>query len=98
MNFINNLALTAGQKRYLKDLVEKIKSVMHASLYQHSVNTLEYAVIIAKKHLTDIDFFNLSVACILHDYGKRFNYGELVEVAKENKLKLSSFEFPAFNT
>jgi len=92
MNFINDLALTAGQKRYLKDLVEKIKSVIPASLYQHSVNTLEYAGIIAKKHLNDIDFFNLSVACILHDYGKRFNYEELVEVAKENKLKLSSFE------
>jgi len=92
MNFINNFALTAGQKEYLKDLTKKIKSVMPVSLYRHSINTLEHAGIIAKKHLKSIDFFNLSVACILHDYGKIFNYGELAEIAKENRLKLSNFE------
>lgn len=92
MNFINSFTLTGKQKEYLKDLTEKIKSIMSSSLYQHSINTLEYASTIAQKYLSDIEFFDLGVACILHDYGKIFNYEELVKIAKENELEVGSFE------
>ncbi|PIU29574.1 MAG: phosphohydrolase [Candidatus Hydromicrobium americanum] len=92
MNFINSFTLTGKQKEYLKDLTEKIKSIMSSSLYQHSINTLEYASTIAQKYLSDIEFFDLGVACILHDYGKVFNYEELVKIAKENELEVGSFE------
>ncbi len=92
MDFINSFTLTGKQKEYLKDLTEKIKSIMPSSLYQHSINTLEYANTIAQKYLSDIEFFDLGVACILHDYGKIFSYEELVKIAKENELEVGSFE------
>jgi len=91
MDFINDLALNAEQKEYLKGLIEKIKSVMPVSLYQHSINTLEYAGIMAEKYHAGLDFYNLGIVCILHDYGKVFSYKELVETAINNKLKVSSF-------
>jgi len=92
MDYINNLSLTGDQKKYLKELDEKIKSIMPDSLYRHSINTLEYANLIAKKNLADIDLFSLSIACILHDYGRIFSYKELLKIAKENKLGISDFE------
>jgi predicted HD superfamily hydrolase involved in NAD metabolism len=91
MDFINDFALSAGQKEYLEGLMEKIKSVMPVPLYQHSINTLEYAGIMVKKHPADLDVFNLGIVCILHDYGKVFSYEELVDTAVNNKLKLDSF-------
>ncbi len=91
MDFINDLDLSTGQKEYLKGLMEKIRSVMPVSLYQHSINTLEYAGIMVKKHPADLDVFNLGIVCILHDYGKVFSYEELVETTINDKLKVSSF-------
>ena len=90
MDFINELALSEGQKEYLRGLIEKIKSIMSVSLYEHSINTLEYAGVIAGRCQADIDFFSLGTVCILHDYGKVFGYEKLVETAKKNKLKVSS--------
>ncbi len=92
MDFISDFPLTGNQKKYLKELAEKIKNVMPGSLYEHSINTLEYAGVIAERFLPDFDFFSLSIACILHDYGKIYSYEELVRIAKENKLEISSFE------
>ncbi len=92
MNFINDFSLTGNQKEYLEDLAGKIKNIMPALLYRHSINTLEYAGAIAKKYLSDIEFFNLGIACILHDYGKIFSYEKLVKIAKENRLEVGSFE------
>jgi len=92
MDFINDFTLSKKQKKYLKALVKKIKSIMPCSLYQHSIDTLQCAGAIAKKYLTDINFFNLSVSCILHDYGKIFSYEKLVEIVKEDKLEISDFE------
>lgn len=92
MDFINNFPLTGSQKKYLKELAEKIKNVMPGSLYVHSINTLEYAGAIGEKFLPEMDIFSLSVACILHDYGKIFSYSELVRIAEENKLKIGEFE------
>lgn len=91
MNFINNSALNAGQKEYLKSLIEKIRPVMSDSLYKHSLGTLEFAGMIAEKYQFDIDFFNLGIACILHDYGKILSYEKSVEIVEENKLDVSSF-------
>ena len=54
---------------------------MPVSLYEHSINTLECAGIIAGKCPGDIDVFNLGIACILHDFGIVFSYEELVETA-----------------
>ena len=92
MDFINDFKLTGDQKEYLEDLAGKIKDIMPVLLYRHSINTLEYASTIARKYLSDIDFFDLGIACILHDYGKIFSYEELVKIVKENKLKIGSFE------
>src|SRR4030042_2873211 len=92
MDFISNFTLTGGQKKYLGELAGKIKSVMPGPLYEHSINSLEYAGVIAEKFLPRLDFFSLSIACILHDYGKIFSYNELVRIAEENKLEINSFE------
>jgi len=92
MDFINKLSLTGEQKKYLNKLNRRIKNVMPEKLYKHSMNTLEFANDIAEKTFSNLDLFGLSVACILHDYGKIFSYEELVEIVKKNKLKVSDFE------
>ncbi len=92
MDFINNLRLTGDQKKYLEGLNGKIKNIMPLPLYRHSINTMEYANIIAGKFSDDLDLFSLSVACILHDYGRIFSYEDMVGIAKRNKLKISDFE------
>ena len=95
MDFINKFPLEDSQKKYLKELEGRIKNVMSDSLYCHSVNTLEYAGLIAEKILPDfpgLDFFSLGIACLLHDYGKIFSYSELVKIVEENNLKVSSIE------
>ncbi|MFA5015611.1 MAG: bis(5'-nucleosyl)-tetraphosphatase (symmetrical) YqeK [Actinomycetota bacterium] len=93
MNFIkSDFSLTGNQKKYLEDLAGKIKNIMPASLYRHTINTLEFACSIAKKYLSDKEFFKLSIACILHDYGRMFDYEELMKIVREEKLKVSEFE------
>ncbi len=92
MDFINDFSLTEDQKEHIGELAGKIKNVMPALLYQHSINTLECAGAIAQKYLSDIEFFDLGVACILHDYGKIFSYEDLVKIAKENNFEVGSFE------
>ena len=93
MNFIkNDFSLTGNQKKYLEDLAGKIKNIMPASLYRHSINTLEFAGSIAKKYLSDKEFFKLCIACILHDYGKIFGHEELLRIVKEERLEVSEFE------
>lgn len=95
MDFINKFPLEDSQKKYLKELAGEIKNVMPDPLYYHSINTLEYAGSIAEKFLSDFpgfDFFSLSIACLLHDYGKIFSYEELVKIVEENNLKVSSLE------
>lgn len=37
-------------------------------------------------------YYRLCVSCMLHDYGKIYDYEELVETAKKNKLNISKFE------
>ncbi len=92
MDFISKLSLTGEQKKYLNKLDRKIKNIMPEKLYQHSINTLELANGIAESTFSDLDLFCLSVACILHDYGKIFSYKELVRIVKKNKLEISDFE------
>jgi predicted HD superfamily hydrolase involved in NAD metabolism len=92
MDFIDKFELNGEQKKYLKVIDDKIKKLMPDNLYKHSINTLRYANEIGKKFLPGIDLYSLSVACILHDYGKIFSYGELVRIAKENELEISDFE------
>jgi predicted HD superfamily hydrolase involved in NAD metabolism len=92
MDFISKLELTEDQKEHLKAIDRKIKEVMPEKLYRHSVNTLEYAGEISKRFMPDIDLYRLSVACILHDYGKIFSYEELARIVKENKLEIRDFE------
>lgn len=93
MSFIkSDFPLTENQKKYLKDIAGKIKNIMPASLYRHTINTLELAGNIAKEYLSGKDFFKLCIACILHDYGKIFDYEELVKIAIKEKLQISEFE------
>ncbi len=92
MDYINNLELAVDQKEHLKVVDSKIREVMPEKLYRHSLNTLEYANEISKRFLPDIDLYRLSVACILHDYGKIFSYEELLRTAKENRLEITDFE------
>lgn len=93
MNFIkSDFSLTGNQKKYLEDLAGKIKNIMPAPLYRHSINTLEFAGSIAKKYLSDKEFFKLCIACILHDYGKIFDHEELLRIVKKEKLEVSEFE------
>ncbi len=99
MDCINNKYLNKGQKNYLKDLLESIKKLMPHSLYSHTEGTLKFAIKLAEKYLlkkegkSNIDtFFKLCISCILHDYGKIFNYKQLKNIAEENNLDVGSFE------
>ncbi len=93
MDFINSLGLIdQGQKEYLIELAKKVKFKMPSALYRHSTGTLEYAAGLAESNSGTINFFNLGVSSILHDYGKIFSYNELKSIARKNKLNISDFE------
>ena len=103
-----DLYLNKKQEEYIGALKSKIKSLMPPELFTHITGTLEFSIKLAKIHLTcnlekypvpenDYtginDLFNkLCMACILHDYGKIFEYQELVKIADEKNLGLSGFE------
>jgi nicotinate-nucleotide adenylyltransferase len=106
MDFINNLELNQEQKKYITDLNEKIRIAYNPGLYEHTISTLSYSDILAKKYIlgksaetesenflnsTD-NYFKLCVAALLHDYGKIFNFDELREIALKNTCYIDAVE------
>ena len=92
MDFINDLNIEDSKKQYLNQLVGKIKKLMKLPLFAHSINTLKFANQIAEKQKGEIDIYRLSVACLLHDYGKIFDHEQLEAVIKEHHPEVSSLE------
>jgi predicted HD superfamily hydrolase involved in NAD metabolism len=92
MDFINDLNIESSKKQYLKQLAGKIQKLMKYSLYAHSVNTLKFANQIAEKQKGGLDIYRLSVACLLHDYGKIFDREQLEAVIREHHPEASSLE------
>ena len=106
MDFINNLKLNKKQKKYIADLNEKICHAFNPYLYEHTISTLSYSEILAKKYIlgksVDLEsenflnsrdnYFKLCVAAILHDYGKIFNFDELREIALKNTSHINAIE------
>jgi len=100
MDYINSSFLTRKRADYLRQLTESIKRVMPQDLYQHSMGTFKCSKTLARKYIlkgnsseSDINtFFKLCVSSILHDYGKIFTHQDLLEIVKQNRLKLSKFE------
>ncbi|MCJ7472766.1 MAG: bis(5'-nucleosyl)-tetraphosphatase (symmetrical) YqeK [Actinobacteria bacterium] len=76
----------------MNQLAGKIKKLMKCSLFAHSVNTLKFANQIADKQKSEIDIYRLSVACLLHDYGKIFDREQLKAIIREHHLEVSSQE------
>ncbi|MCJ7666533.1 MAG: bis(5'-nucleosyl)-tetraphosphatase (symmetrical) YqeK [Actinobacteria bacterium] len=92
MDFINDLNIEKSKKQYLEQLIEKVKKLMKLPLFDHSINTLKFALQIVKKHREDVDIYSLGVSCILHDYGKIFNREQLAAIVKKHHPEVSSFE------
>ena len=92
MDFINDLNIVGSKKKCLNQLAGKIKKLMKVSLYNHSGNTLEFAIQIAEKQKNGLDIYRLSVACLLHDYGKIFDKEQLEAVIREHHPEASSLE------
>ncbi|HAJ95089.1 MAG TPA: hypothetical protein DCP02_02535 [Actinobacteria bacterium] len=65
---------------------------MDPPLFNHSINTLEFALQMANSYEADINLFELCMASILHDYGKIYDQDDLIRLAKKNKLDISEFE------
>ena len=105
MNYTNNdfLVLSKEQEDCLDNLRQTIERRMCSELYQHSVGTLNYAIKLASlyfpkflpnEHYNRLKqlFYKLCVSCIIHDYGKMFEYSVLFKIAIDEKLNLSDFE------
>jgi len=78
--------------QYLDSIIERIKEIMDPQLFNHSINTLEFALRMAESYEKDIDLFDLCIASVVHDHGKTFDPEELVRLAKKHKLDISEFE------
>ena len=105
MNYINKdfLVLSKKQTDYLGDLKEMLKKQMPSELYNHTVGTLNYSEKLLSIHFLQLLkgeqknkllrlYYKLSLASLLHDYGKIFKYEELFRIAVEENLGLSDFE------
>jgi len=102
------LFLNKKQKEFIESLKNKIKTKIPVKLLNHMTGTLNFSKKLSRIHLidnigkypvsesnkNDINevYHKLCIACILHDYGKIFNYEELVRIAQEEELGLSEFE------
>jgi predicted HD superfamily hydrolase involved in NAD metabolism len=92
MDFINKIDLDHDEMLYLNSITRRIKKIMDPLLFSHSINTLEFAVKLARSYEKDINLFDLCIASIVHDYGKIFDPEELIRLAKKHKLGISEFE------
>ena len=101
MNFISKKEsnLDRKHKEYIEYVRKTIKECMCEELYDHSIGTYSYALMLAEKYLSDdfknvegYHYFKISIASLLHDYGKIYNFEELKKIAVDAKLKISRFE------
>jgi predicted HD superfamily hydrolase involved in NAD metabolism len=92
MDYINSTGLEPEKTKYLTWIAEKIKNVMRPPLFRHTINTLESSIEIAESCSQKVDIYRLSLASLVHDYGKVFAIGELKKIAREDKLEISEFE------
>ncbi|MBC7332866.1 MAG: bis(5'-nucleosyl)-tetraphosphatase (symmetrical) YqeK [Actinobacteria bacterium] len=95
MDFIDDLNLCNEQKNYIFSLAEKLKTSMSPELYYHTIGTLNYSKKLSLLYIDDRNkkaHYRLYVSCLLHDYGRMFGYEELIEVARNNHLKIREFE------
>lgn len=58
---------------------------MNPALFNHSINTLEFAIEMARSYEMDINLFELCTAAIVHDYGKTFDQEELAQMVRKYK-------------
>lgn len=66
---------------------------MDPPLFNHSINTMEFALKIANSYEKNINLCDLCIASLVHDYGKTFDTEELVRLAIKHRLDISEFEF-----
>ncbi|MBM3705308.1 MAG: HD domain-containing protein [Actinobacteria bacterium] len=101
MDFINKKEkeLDLKQKDYIEFIKTTLRNRMSEALYRHSLGTYSYSLMLAEKYTKqepenkkNDQLFRISVAALLHDYGKIFDSGELQELAAAEKLKISRFE------
>jgi predicted HD superfamily hydrolase involved in NAD metabolism len=106
MDFIDNLKLDQKQKKYIEGLIEKIHHGFNGELYDHTVSTLIYSDILARKYILDTSvdsqsenllnrkesYLKLCIAVILHDYGKIFDFDELRKIALKNTSRIDAIE------
>ena len=92
MDFINRIDLDPDRIEYINSIIQMIKDIMDPQLFTHSINTLEFAVRLARSCNKDIDLFNLCIASVIHDYGKTFDIEELTRLARKHDPDISEFE------
>jgi predicted HD superfamily hydrolase involved in NAD metabolism len=89
--------LNSRQLKELEDIKTAIKQKMPESLYRHSIQTMDFAIILAFKHYPDLysdkDFLNqVCISSLLHDYGKILEKKDLLDIVSLNVKGLTDFE------
>ncbi len=89
--------LNSRQFKELEDIRTAIAQKMEESLYRHSIQTMDFAVMLAFKHYPDIysdkDFlYKVCISALLHDYGKILEKQDLLDIVSRNIKGLSYFE------
>ena len=92
MDYINSSSLDAEKNKYIGQIACKLKDLMRPSLFEHSISTLEFALKMAGAGWQTADIYQLSLASLVHDYGKIFNTAALKHIAREDELGISEFE------
>ncbi|MCX5749953.1 MAG: bis(5'-nucleosyl)-tetraphosphatase (symmetrical) YqeK [Candidatus Saganbacteria bacterium] len=72
-----------------KSLKEKLRCLLDAERFDHSLSVSKTAVRLARIHGADIK--KATIAGLLHDCAKSLSPGELLKTAKKEKLRLDSF-------
>jgi len=89
--------LDSSQLEELENIKTAIAQVMPESIYRHSIQTMDFAIMLAFKHYPnmcpDKCFLNkVCISALLHDYGKILERKELLEIISLNSKGLTDFE------
>ncbi len=71
----------------IKDL---LKEYVSYERYKHILSVEETAIFIGKYHNLDLE--KLSLASLLHDWGKMYSIKDMINICRDNNVKLSPME------
>ena len=89
--------LNSRQLKELEDIKTAIVQKMPESLYWHSTQAMDFAVMLVFKHYPDADLYKdllnkVCISALLHDYGKILERQDLLDIVSRNVKGLTDFE------